>query len=257
MSKYPLEHEAGIDRRFFESETTFYGRDDLVTQIINAYHLAAETAARSARSAIAHGGQGRLDSARWDEAVAQTLERVLALLPGDADGERFDGSAAFIMPELPGPHSVAGKDAHDKPGDAPSKTLRDECAMRAVQTMLDQVYDCEEAGDTQRARFRNMARDAYLMADVMLWARNLEGDRVEPVQPAPELPMSAPLCELRLTVRTHSLLEKAGIRTLHDLCRRSEVDLLKMRDFGKRSLDDVKSELAARGMSLGMVERDR
>lgn len=54
------------------------------------------------------------------------------------------------------------------PGNA---SLRDELAMRAMQTMLEQVYDYEEATDVQSGRFRNLAKDAYMMADIMLAVR--------------------------------------------------------------------------------------
>ena len=59
------------------------------------------------------------------------------------------------------------------PGNA---SLRDEFAMRAMQTMLEQVYDYEEATDVQSGRFRNLAKDAYMMADIMLAVRNI-GDQ--------------------------------------------------------------------------------
>ena len=62
------------------------------------------------------------------------------------------------------------------PGNA---SLRDEFAMRAMQTMLEQVYDYEEDPEVQLARFRLMAKDAYQMADVMLAVRNV-GDQGAP-----------------------------------------------------------------------------
>ena len=101
MSSFPIGSGAGNDRRFHSADTTFIGRDDLPQMLINAFHLAAEKAADSARIAVVSGDLSMLRKAQWDEAVAATLERTLQLLSGDEDGEKFDGEPEFIFPERP------------------------------------------------------------------------------------------------------------------------------------------------------------
>ena len=50
-------------------------------------------------------------------------------------------------------------------------TLRDYFAAKAMQTMLESVYDYEAIEETHEARSRLMARDAYATADAMMKAR--------------------------------------------------------------------------------------
>ena len=58
--------------------------------------------------------------------------------------------------------------------------------------------------------------------------------------------------ELDLTVRAANCLTAENIRILEDLVRRSEAELLKVRNFGKTSLKEVKKKLIELGLSFGM-----
>lgn len=58
--------------------------------------------------------------------------------------------------------------------------------------------------------------------------------------------------ELDLSVRANNCLESAKIGVVRDLVKKTEVDLLKVRSFGKTSLREVKRKLADMGLSLGM-----
>ncbi len=57
--------------------------------------------------------------------------------------------------------------------------------------------------------------------------------------------------ELGLTVRSHNCLKRMNINTIGDLIKRKESDLLKVRNFGKKSLQEVKEVLEKLGLSLG------
>ena len=59
-----------------------------------------------------------------------------------------------------------------------------------------------------------------------------------------------PLAELNLSVRASHCLENESIHTVGDLIRRTEDELLQVRNFGKTSLDEVKAKLAELGLSL-------
>ncbi len=64
--------------------------------------------------------------------------------------------------------------------------------------------------------------------------------------------------ELGLTVRSHNCLKRMNIDTIGDLIRKSEADLLKVRNFGKKSLLEVKEVLDKLGLKLGMeVEEEK
>ena len=59
--------------------------------------------------------------------------------------------------------------------------------------------------------------------------------------------------ELELTVRTTNCLKAESIFLIGDLIQRSEFDLLKTPNLGKKSLNEIKDVLASKGLSLGMV----
>jgi len=57
---------------------------------------------------------------------------------------------------------------------------------------------------------------------------------------------------LDLSVRSANCLNKEKIMTLGQLARRPESELLQCRNFGKKSLDEIKEKLESFGLSLGM-----
>jgi DNA-directed RNA polymerase subunit alpha len=58
--------------------------------------------------------------------------------------------------------------------------------------------------------------------------------------------------ELELSVRSANCLKNAGIRTIRDLVRRSERDMLETKNFGRKSLNEIRDILRPMGLSLGM-----
>ena len=56
--------------------------------------------------------------------------------------------------------------------------------------------------------------------------------------------------ELDFSVRTYTCLKRAGINTVDDLLQRTESDMIKIRNLGKKSLDEVILKLSALGLSL-------
>ena len=56
--------------------------------------------------------------------------------------------------------------------------------------------------------------------------------------------------ELDLSVRSYNCLKRAGIHTVGDLVEKSEADMLKVRNLGQKSLEEVKFKLAELGLSL-------
>ena len=59
--------------------------------------------------------------------------------------------------------------------------------------------------------------------------------------------------ELELTVRSTNCLKAENIFLIGDLIQRSEMDLLKTPNLGKKSLNEIKDELASRGLAMGTV----
>ena len=56
--------------------------------------------------------------------------------------------------------------------------------------------------------------------------------------------------ELDLTVRSYNCLKRAGINTVDELVQRSEDEMMKVRNLGRKSLDEVIAKLSALGMYL-------
>ena len=60
------------------------------------------------------------------------------------------------------------------------------------------------------------------------------------------------VAELEVSVRASNCFKAANIRTLADLVSKTEADLLKTKNFGKKSLNEIKTVLGEMGLSLGM-----
>jgi len=64
--------------------------------------------------------------------------------------------------------------------------------------------------------------------------------------------VAKPISELELSVRSANCLEAANIKTIGDLIRKSEAQMLKYKNFGKKSLNEINAILVTMGLSLGM-----
>jgi len=62
--------------------------------------------------------------------------------------------------------------------------------------------------------------------------------------------LDMPIEELGLSVRSYNCLKRAGIDTVGELTRKTEEDMMKVRNLGKKSLQEVKEKLAQLGLSL-------
>ena len=62
--------------------------------------------------------------------------------------------------------------------------------------------------------------------------------------------LALPIEELNFTVRSYNCLKREGIHSVGELITRSEQDLLDIRNFGSKSIDEVKAKLAEMGLAL-------
>lgn len=60
--------------------------------------------------------------------------------------------------------------------------------------------------------------------------------------------------ELDLSVRSYNCLKRAGINTVDELIQRDETDMMKVRNLGKKSLEEVRQKLASLGLSFRKSE---
>ncbi len=64
--------------------------------------------------------------------------------------------------------------------------------------------------------------------------------------------IAKPISELELSVRSANCLEAANIKSIGDLVMKTEAQMLKYKNFGKKSLSEISGILTAMGLSLGM-----
>lgn len=107
-------------------------------------------------------------------------------------------------------------------------TIDPEEAIRRAATILQQ----------QLAVFVDLESEAQSVSSAA-------EDEVDPV-------LLRPVDDLELTVRSANCLKAENIYYIGDLVQRTEVELLKTPNLGKKSLTEIKDVLASRGLSLGM-----
>ena len=107
-------------------------------------------------------------------------------------------------------------------------TLDPEEAIRRAATILQQ----------QLAAFVDLKGDSEPVVEE-------QEDEIDPI-------LLRPVDDLELTVRSANCLKAENIYYIGDLIQRTEVELLKTPNLGKKSLTEIKDVLASRGLSLGM-----
>ena len=80
----------------------------------------------------------------------------------------------------------------------------------------------------------------------------IEEQTVEKEEPTVDPALLQAIDELDLTVRSANCLKAENIYYVGDLIQRSEMELLKTPNLGRKSLTEIKDVLATKGLSLGM-----
>ncbi|WP_019531085.1 DNA-directed RNA polymerase subunit alpha [Dasania marina] len=129
-----------------------------------------------------------------------------------------------------------------------------ESARVEQRTDLDKlVLDLETNGtiDPEEA----IRRAATILQQQLSVFVDLESEKeVEPVEEEDQVDpiLLRPVDDLELTVRSANCLKAENIYYIGDLVQRTEVELLKTPNLGKKSLTEIKDVLASRGLSLGL-----
>ncbi len=88
-----------------------------------------------------------------------------------------------------------------------------------------------------------------LFVDLSDSARNLDV-MVERKDDEKEKVLEMNIDELELSVRSYNCLKRAGINTVEELCNRSHEDMMKVRNLGRKSMEEVVTKLKDLGLSL-------
>src|SRR6056297_573688 len=129
-----------------------------------------------------------------------------------------------------------------------------EAARVEQRTDLDKlVLDLETNGtiDPEEAIRRAatiLQQQLSVFVDLESEAQSISSDSEDEVDPV----LLRPVDDLELTVRSANCLKAENIYYIGDLVQRTEVELLKTPNLGKKSLTEIKDVLASKGLSLGM-----
>ncbi len=108
------------------------------------------------------------------------------------------------------------------------------------------------------------ARDAISLAAKLIRDHlnifiNIEEPADQPQEPVADQPrvvanehLDKSVEELELSVRSYNCLKNANIRTIRELVQKTEPEMLRTKNFGRKSLNEIKEILATMGLSLGM-----
>ena len=117
----------------------------------------------------------------------------------------------------------------------------------------EEAYRCLEAvleTNPNHERARLYMKDVE-SARSMFYDEDLDrrGDRRNAV-------LEIPITDFELSVRSRNCLKKMNLRTLGDLLRTTEAELLSYKNFGETSLNEIKALLAQKGLRLGQAAED-
>ncbi|TMI15087.1 MAG: DNA-directed RNA polymerase subunit alpha [Betaproteobacteria bacterium] len=129
-----------------------------------------------------------------------------------------------------------------------------ESARVEQRTDLDKlIMDIETNGAIEPEEAIRYA--ARVLVDQLSVFAQLEGTAMpteQPKSPAVDPILLRPVDDLELTVRSANCLKAENIYYIGDLIQRTETELLKTPNLGRKSLNEIKEVLASRGLTLGM-----
>jgi DNA-directed RNA polymerase subunit alpha len=139
-------------------------------------------------------------------------------------------------------------------------------SYRVEQTRVGQVTDYDKLILQVETNGAITPEDAVALAARILqdqlgmFVNFEEPQRMRPEEPRIELPFNANLLrkvdELELSVRSANCLKNDNIVYIGDLVQKSEQEMLRTPNFGRKSLNEIKEVLTAMGLSLGMTVAD-
>lgn len=138
-------------------------------------------------------------------------------------------------------------------------------APATINTLINLSVMYEDRGDYTRAErcLRQVLESSPNHPRARLYMKDVSAAReTKPVEEADrdllkrKALMDTPVTDFDLSVRARTCLKKMNIRTLGDLLRITEAELLSYKNFGESSLVEIKQMLAAKGMRLGQGSDD-
>ena len=135
-------------------------------------------------------------------------------------------------------------------------------SVTVLNTEVEPMAAQEVTVDELKTNIENYLSEYVVIKDATLGAYNSNGSTtitdatgsmeimVEKEEDQKEKALEMTIEELELSVRSFNCLKRAAINTVEELTQKSEDDMMKVRNLGKKSLDEVKAKLEELGLSL-------
>lgn len=254
--------EVKVESVYHEFSSIAGVKEDVSEIIMNLKKLAVRNTSSSDEAVMAYidyAGEGVIRAA--DIRVSSEIEivnpeQVIATLSGkDAKlymemkitkGRGYDGANTRDHSELP--IGVIAVDAVYTPVTKVNVSVKD--LGRSERLILDVMTNGTLAPDdavSLAAKIMQTHLQLFIDMDNTVKEPFLPGNTaVEDVQDE----MNKSIDELELSVRSYNCLKRAGINTVEDLCEKTMDDLMKVRNMGRKSLDEILNKLESMGLSL-------
>lgn len=134
-----------------------------------------------------------------------------------------------------------------------------------INALINLAVLCEDRGDYARAERclrqiletnPNHPRARLYMKDVQASRDMVINDDTDKDRVKRNALLDVPVTDFELSVRARTCLKKMNIRTLGDLLRTTEAELLAYKNFGESSLVEIKQMLSSKGLRLGQGVED-
>lgn len=246
-------------------------KEDVTEIIMNIKELALRNNSKSDEPKTAYlefEGEGpvRASDIHFDSDIeVMNPDLVIANLNGN-------GSKLYMELTITNGRGYVGSDKN-KNEDTPIGVI----AVDSIYTPIDRVnLKVENTRVGQQTDFDKLTLDVYtngalgpdeavsLAAKVLSEHLNLFIDLTDNAKNAevmvdkggekPTIVLDMTIDELELSVRSYNCLKRAGINTVEELCNKSPEEMMKVRNLGKKSLDEVLAKLNELGLKLRTTE---
>lgn len=201
-----------------------------------------------------------------EEAEARLLD-VLGAYPNHVRAQQLLKSVESSYNMVYNEQSQKDRERHSALLDMPISdfelSVRSRNCLR--QMNIATLRDLLKTTESELLSYKNFGETSLHEINAMLTQRGLKlGQALRPADavaalfkspPAsagetPSLDPGRPIAELELSVRSRKALQRLGVTTISDLTKRSEAELMYVKNFGQTSLDEIQSQLAKVGLSL-------
>jgi DNA-directed RNA polymerase subunit alpha len=250
------DHDEAL-KAFEKAEKTGFAAQSVQLQRAGVLRVLGETAQAkailqkfkdmAAHNAEFHYQDGAVAEAEGEAArAAASYERAVQLDPSHAQ-------ALFRLGFL---NDLAGND--DAAIDYYEKCLKHPPVGKGVLQNLGVLYEDNERYDKAAECYRRLAKIDPLDEQARLFVKDVEAAMnqfydadAEQINAISAMVLNTPITDFELSVRSRNCLKRMNIRTLGDLTRVTEQQLLASKNFGDTSLDEIREIMGVKGLRIG------